>query len=67
MHSVFGRPPNGWRFACGWIDQPFVSRLNPAPPGSTVVVSLEPDQWFTERSGMPEALGCGTGRVRRAD
>ena len=29
-------------FAGGWIDQPFVSRLNPAPPGSMVVVALEP-------------------------
>ncbi len=26
--------------AGGWIDQPFVSTLNPEPPGSMVVVSL---------------------------
>ena len=25
--------------AGGWIDQPFVSRLNPSPPGAKVVVS----------------------------
>ena len=39
-------------FAGGWIDQPFVSRLNPAPPGSMVVVGLEPTCWFMERAGM---------------
>jgi hypothetical protein len=38
--------------AGGWIDQPFVSRRNPSPPGSMVVVSLEPDLWFMDRSGM---------------
>jgi hypothetical protein len=38
--------------AGGWIDQPFVSRLNPEPPGSMVVVSLEPSQWFMDRCGM---------------
>jgi hypothetical protein len=39
-------------FAGGWIDQPFVSRLNPTPPGSMVVVSLHPTMNFMERSGM---------------
>ena len=38
--------------AGGWIDQPFVSRRNPEPPGSMVVVSLEPSLWFMERCGM---------------
>ena len=38
--------------AGGWIDQPFVSRHNPAPPGSMVVVSLEPDLLFMDRCGM---------------
>lgn len=45
--------------AGGWIDQPFVSRLNPSPPGSMVVVSLEPRQWFMDRCGM----ASGTRRV----
>ncbi|MGQ9634371.1 MAG: hypothetical protein ACUVXB_08995 [Bryobacteraceae bacterium] len=36
----------------GWIDQPFVSRVNPDPPGSMVVVSLEPEVWFMDRAGM---------------
>ena len=39
-------------FAGGWIDQPFVSRLNPAPPGSMVVVGLEPAFRFMDRCGM---------------
>src|SRR5512140_3130527 len=39
-------------FAGGWIDQPFLSRLNPHPPGSMVVVSLQPTQRFMELSGM---------------
>lgn len=38
--------------AGGWIDQPFVSRLDPCPPGSMVVVSLEPRLAFMERCGM---------------
>jgi hypothetical protein len=38
--------------AGGWIDQPFVSRHNPAPPGSMVVVALEPTCYFMERAGM---------------
>lgn len=38
--------------AGGWIDQPFISRLNPHPPGSMVVVSLEPVQAFMDRCGM---------------
>ena len=38
--------------AGGWIDQPFVSRHNPEPPGSMVVISLEPVMWFMDRCGM---------------
>lgn len=38
--------------AGGWIDQPFVSRLNPEPPGSMVVVGLEPDFRWMDRCGM---------------
>jgi hypothetical protein len=39
-------------FAGGWIDQPFVSRLNPSPPGSMVVAALEPTFRFMDRCGM---------------
>jgi hypothetical protein len=39
-------------FAGGWIDQPFLSRYNPEPPGSMVVVSLLPTIPFMDRCGM---------------
>jgi hypothetical protein len=45
--------------AGGWIDQPFVSRLNPSPPGSMVVARLEPTVPLMERAGM----ATGTRRV----
>ena len=38
--------------AGGWIDQPFVSSLNPEPPGSMVVVSLQPTVRYMDRCGM---------------
>jgi len=50
--SLIGRIPHRMALAGGWIDQPFVSRLNPAPPGSMVVVGLEPVLWLMDRSGM---------------
>jgi len=46
------RIPNRIALAGGWIDQPFLSRHNPDPPGSMVVVSLEPGCWFMNRCGM---------------
>jgi hypothetical protein len=46
------RIPNRMALAGGWIDQPFVSRHNPDPPGSMVVVALEPALWFMDRCGM---------------
>ena len=36
--DILGRLPYRMALAGGWIDQPFVSRLNPRPPGSMVVV-----------------------------
>ena len=50
--SLIGRIPHRMALAGGWIDQPFVSRHNPAPPGSMVVVQLEPDVWLMDRCGM---------------
>lgn len=38
--------------AGGWIDQPFVSRLNPDESGSMVVVQIEPTFEFMDRAGM---------------
>jgi hypothetical protein len=45
--------------AGGWIDQPFVSEVDPEPPGSMVVVSMRPTVRYMERSG----LATGTRRV----
>ena len=47
-----GGIPYRMALAGGWIDQPFLSRLNPAPPGSMVVVGLEPTCRFMDRAGM---------------
>ncbi|MEM6561704.1 MAG: hypothetical protein AAF656_08890, partial [Planctomycetota bacterium] len=43
----------------GWIDQPYVSRHNPEPPGSMVTVGVEPTVRFMNRAGM----ATGTRRV----
>lgn len=50
--DVLGRLPYRLALAGGWIDQPFVSKLNPSPPGSMVVVCVEPEFWFMERAGI---------------
>jgi hypothetical protein len=50
--DVLGRLPYRIALAGGWIDQPFVSRHHPSPPGSMVVVSVEPQFWFMERAGI---------------
>ncbi|HEV2391041.1 MAG TPA: hypothetical protein VG146_01625 [Verrucomicrobiae bacterium] len=49
--GLIGSIPNRLALAGGWIDQPFVSRHNPTPPGSMVVVSLEPTFRFMDRAG----------------
>jgi hypothetical protein len=49
--EVIGAIPNRLQLAGGWIDQPFVSRFNPRPPGSMVVVALEPTFRVMDRSG----------------
>jgi hypothetical protein len=50
--AVISKIPYRMALAGGWIDQPFVSMHNPAPPGSMVVVGLEPTFRFMDRSGM---------------
>ena len=52
LTSVIGSIPYRMALAGGWIDQPFVSRHNPTPPGSMVVVGLEPTFRWMDRSGM---------------
>jgi hypothetical protein len=50
--KLLGAIPNRLQLAGGWIDQPFVSRQNPKPPGSMVVVQIEPDFRPMDRSGI---------------
>lgn len=52
LTDIIGGLPYRLALAGGWIDQPFVSRLDPSPPGSMVVVSLEPTFRFMDRSGI---------------
>lgn len=50
--DVIGRLPYRIALAGGWIDQPFASKRNPSPPGSMVVVCVEPQFRFMERAGI---------------
>jgi len=50
--DLVGRIPYRLALAGGWIDQPFVSKLNPSPPGSMVVVNIEPEFRFMDRAGI---------------
>jgi len=50
--SIISGIPYRMAFAGGWIDQPFISKLNPTPPGSMVVVGLEPTFRYMDRCGM---------------
>lgn len=59
MADLIGNIPYRMALAGGWIDQPFVSKFNPTPPGSMVVVALKPTFRFMDRSG----IACGTRTV----
>jgi hypothetical protein len=52
VKKFLGAIPNRLQLAGGWIDQPFVSRHNPKPPGSMVVVQIEPNFQPMDRSGI---------------
>ena len=52
VQRYLGGIPNRLQLAGGWIDQPFVSRHNPKPPGSMVVVQIEPNFRPMDRSGI---------------
>src|SRR5690349_11721627 len=52
LSTAFGSIPNRLQLAGGWIDQPFMSRLNPRPPGAMVVVQIEPNFRPMDRSGL---------------
>jgi hypothetical protein len=52
IDRVIGHLPYRMALAGGWIDQPFISRENPNPPGSMVVVGLQPTFRYMDRAGM---------------
>ena len=52
LDSIIGKMPYRMAFAGGWIDQPFISEKNPSPPGSMVVVALNPTFPFMAKCGM---------------
>jgi hypothetical protein len=52
LSQALGAIPNRLQLAGGWIDHPFVSRHNPEPPGSMVVVQIEPNFRPMDRSGI---------------
>lgn len=62
IRKALGPIPYRLQLAGGWIDQPFVSRLNPAPPGSMVVAQIEAQFRPMDRSG----LATGTRAVASA-
>ena len=49
---LLGAIPNRLQLAGGWIDQPFVSKHNPKPPGAMVVAQIEPNFRAMDRSGI---------------
>jgi hypothetical protein len=55
--DVVGNLPYRIALAGGWIDQPYVSKHNPSPPGSMVVVAVEPQFRWMDRCGI-----CGSTR-----
>ena len=50
--KLLGSIPYRLQLAGGWIDQPFVSQHNPKPPGSMVVVQIEPNFRPMDRCGL---------------
>ena len=70
--DAIGDFPYRLQLAGGWIDQPFVSQLNPSPMGSMVVVSLKPVCHLMDRAGMATgsrkiALRLWRGRLPAGD
>lgn len=55
--DILGKIQYRIALAGGWIDQPFMSKLNPSPPGSMVVVAVEPQFRWMDRAGI-----CGSTR-----
>ncbi len=56
--EVVGKIQYRLAFAGGWIDQPFMSKVNPEPPGSMVVAAVRPQFRWMDRAGI-----CGSTRT----
>jgi hypothetical protein len=65
LARLLGSIPNRLQLAGGWIDQPFVSRHNPEPPGSMVVVQIEPNFRPMDRSGFASGTRVIAARLWR--
>lgn len=63
VERALGYIPNRLQLAGGWIDQPFVSRHNPKPPGSMVVVQIEPNFRPMDRSGIASGTRAVAARL----
>ncbi len=63
VSPVIGSIPNRLALAGGWIDQPFVSKHNPKPPGSMVVISIEPTFRFMDRAGCASGTRAVATRI----
>jgi hypothetical protein len=63
MNEPNSKVPYRMALAGGWIDQPFVSKVNPRPPGSMVVVGLEPSLRFMDRAGMATSTRTAAARL----
>jgi hypothetical protein len=59
MAEVFGSIPNRLQLAGGWIDQPFVSKLNPKPPDAMVVMQIEPNFRPMRHQGLDKRKNTG--------
>lgn len=55
--DILGKVQYRIALAGGWIDQPFMSKLNPSPPGSMVVAAVVPQFRWMDRAGI-----CGSTR-----
>ncbi len=67
VQQLIGSIPNRLQLAGGWIDQPFVSKHNPAAPGSMVVVQIEPDFLPMDRSGLASSTRTIAARIWNGD
>jgi hypothetical protein len=56
--DIIGKMQFRIALAGGWIDQPFMSKHDPNPPGSMVVAAVEPQFWWMDRAGI-----CSSTRI----